>query len=98
MRLKEYIEEGKTDFWKSHADYFIRELDNNSYEVAVFKRGDTPNAVYKCTEKTCDCPSKKACIHQKVLKDWIKADKPSPFGEKPKMEVISRLKKMGIKI
>ena len=50
MKLKKYFNEGKTDFWKENPEYYIREIDKNESEIAVFKRGDTPNNVY-----TVDC-------------------------------------------
>ncbi len=86
MNFKEYIREGKSDFWKTleGSEYLINQVDNNTYKVAMFTRGDTPTKVYTCkgNEKhmSCDCPSRKACKHQKMVKDWIKAGKPeNPF-------------------
>lgn len=83
MNFKEYIREGKSDFWKTvegNSDYLIRQNGDNKYEVAVFTRGDAPTKVYNCkgNEKhiSCDCPSRKSCKHQNLVKDWIKAGKP----------------------
>jgi len=100
MKLKEYFNEGKTDFWKENPDYFIREVGNDKFEIAVFKRGDTPDAVYKvsCKKGICSCPAKKSCKHIPMVQKWIKAGKPSYFGKNPKAEVIKKLKKMGVKI
>ena len=98
MKFKNYVKEGKTDFWQNREEYFIREVGKGKYEIATFKRGDTPDNVYTCTEKSCNCPARGACKHQKMLKDWIKAGKPSPFGKDVRGEVLKKLKKQGVKI
>ena len=94
MKFKKYIKEGKSDFWKTveGSDYLINQLDDKTYQVAVFTRGDTPSKVYKCrgtkNSMVCDCPSRKFCKHQKMVQDWIKAGKPeNPFFKGSKKEV-----------
>jgi len=100
MKLKEYFNEGKTDFWAKNPEYFIREVGKDTFAIAVFKRGDTPNAVYKvnCKKGTCTCPSKKVCKHIPVVQKWIDSGKPNYFGEDPKGDVLKKLKQMGVKI
>jgi hypothetical protein len=98
MKFKDYVTEGRTDFWKDYTEYYIREMGKNKYEVSVWKRGDTPSAVYICSENSCDCPARGKCKHMQLVKDWIKAGKPSPFGKDVKDDVLKKLKKMGVKI
>jgi hypothetical protein len=103
MKFEDYIKEGRTDFWKDYTEYFIRELGKNKYEVSVWKRGDTPSAIYTVSnignKWMCDCPARKGTDkHVQLVKDWIKAGKPSPFGKDVKDGVLKSLKKMGVKI
>ena len=100
MKLKKYFNEGKTDFWKENPEYYIREIDKNESEIAVFKRGDTPNNVYTvdCKKGICNCKSRGVCKHISMVEKWIKAGKPSPFGKNPKGDVLKKLKKIGVKI
>ena len=100
MKFKEYLKEGKTDFYKNDVDYIVKEIGKEKYEVSVWKRGDTPSNVYTCTEKGyCTCPARGTCKHVKLLRDWIKAGKPNKFFTKNvKLAVKRGLKKMGVKI
>jgi len=99
MKFKEYLKEGKSDFYKDDVDYIIRELGKGKYEISVWKRGDTPSAVYTCTEKgNCTCPARGTCKHVKLVKDWIKAGKPNKFFTKNVKAAVQRgLKKIGVK-
>lgn len=97
------LSEGKTDFWKQHTEYVFRELGKNTYEVTKWGRGDTPSSIYHCRKGPkgffCNCPSKRTpCIHIKELEKWLKAGKPSQFGKNPKKDVLTKLKRMGIKV
>lgn len=95
----ENILEGKSKFWKGKEDYVIREIGKNTYEITVWGRGDTPDAIYtvkmnpKGTDGFCDCPARARCKHIKMVKDWIKAGKPSEFGKDPRGYVLKWLEK-----
>ena len=89
MRLQKYINEGKQDFWQKMegADYLVRELSPNEYEVTKWTRGDTPTNIYKCYDRgrgnrKCSCPSRKApCVHVKEVQDWLKKGKKEYYSK-----------------
>ena len=100
---KEYVKEGSQKFWKGKEEYFIREVGTNKYEVTVFVRGDTPEAVYIVNKSgskwRCNCPARKGTDkHVKMVQEWLKAGKPSDFGKNVKKDVLNKLKKMGAKV
>ena len=75
----------KQDFWqkKEGADYMIREIRPNEYEVSKWTRGDTPAELYTVYQRgknkwQCGCPVKGKCKHIKMVQDWLKGGK-QPF-------------------
>lgn len=96
--MKEMFNEGKTDFWKDFTEYMIRELGKDVYEVSVWKRGDTPSQIYKCTGRKgkimCSCPARGPCKHIKMVADWINKGKP----EHPYFKDVMKKVKKGLKI
>lgn len=78
----------KPDYWQKRegADYMIRDIGIDKYEVSKWSRGDTPTEIYTIYQKnknswTCGCPVKGQCKHIKMVQDWIKK------GKKPFMDI-----------
>lgn len=87
MRLNRYITE-KKGFFDEYPDYIIKENKPHQYVISKWTKDKAPDQVYTITEKSnkfsCTCPGNSAkkveCVHIKMLKDWIKAGKPSAIG------------------
>lgn len=97
--LKELRTVNETGFWDRFAEYIIRQIGKDTYEVSVWKRGDTPSQIYKCVSRggkiQCSCPARGPCKHIKMVADWINKGKPEhPFFKNVKKTVLQGIKKL----
>jgi len=88
MKFIDYISE-KVGFFDKDADYMIREIGSNEYEVTKWIKGKNPDEIYRCFHNksnnkwSCSCPVKvMPCKHVKMTKSWLAAGKPNPYEPK----------------
>lgn len=103
MKFRDYVREGKQDFWKKveGTEYLFREVGPGHYEVSAWTRGDTPSEIYHCYDRgknrwSCSCPARGVCKHIKMVKKWLKSPRTDVPSSQDWKEMRKHMKKLGI--